>query len=102
MIQATELKNQPYDSYAGHLINWVQYHETISRFTIHHWRHKSLVPTTPVGNCPTTRNIHTPSLTRYRPVCNFPRLDCWLLYTNYFRSENDICESYIRNNEPPF
>lgn len=69
MIQATELKDQPYKSDAGHLINWVQYHETISRFTVHHWRHKSLVPTTPVGNCPTKRKVLSPSLTRYRPVC---------------------------------
>lgn len=70
-IQATQIKDQPYESETGHLINWVYYHETISRFTVHHWRHKSLVPTTPVGNCPTTRNIHSPSLTRYRPVCEF-------------------------------
>lgn len=67
-IQATQLKDQPYESDTGHLINWVQYHETISRFTVHHWRHKSLVPTTPVGNCPTTRNVCSPSLTRYRPT----------------------------------
>lgn len=70
MIQATGLRDQPYESDAGHLLDWVQYHETISRFTVHHWRHKSLaLSTTSIRNGHRAQGFQFPSLTKYRPVC---------------------------------
>lgn len=67
MIQGTGLRDQPYGSDAGQLLDWVQYHETISRFTVHHWRHKSLVPITTARNSPRIQDIQYQSLTKYRP-----------------------------------
>ncbi|EXF84956.1 hypothetical protein CFIO01_02169, partial [Colletotrichum fioriniae PJ7] len=70
MIHATQLKDEPHDSDVGQLLNWAYYHETQSRFALHHWRHKSLVPKTSNNQDSTLQNLQYPPLTRYRPVCD--------------------------------
>lgn len=69
MIQATHLKGQSYESDTGRLLDWVYYHDALSRFAVHHWRHKSLVAKASDRNSD-TRNLQYPPLGRYRPVCN--------------------------------
>lgn len=70
IIQATRLKDQPYESETGRLLDWVHYHDTISRFTVHHWRHKSLVPTVSSRNNRRAPVLQYPPLARHRPVSN--------------------------------
>ncbi|KAK0379382.1 hypothetical protein CLIM01_03233 [Colletotrichum limetticola] len=70
MIHATRLKDEPHDSDVGQLLSWAYYHETQSRFALHHWRHKSFVPTTSVKQNPLLQNPQCPPLTRYRPPVN--------------------------------
>ncbi|OLN90044.1 Arginine metabolism regulation protein II [Colletotrichum chlorophyti] len=52
VIQATQLQDQPYESNTGYLLDWVQCHETLSRFAVHPWRPKSLIPGASIGNDP--------------------------------------------------
>ncbi|KAI3395564.1 hypothetical protein diail_1075, partial [Diaporthe ilicicola] len=67
MIQAAQLRDQPYESDTGHLLDWVHYHDTISRFTVHHWRHESLVPPALSRSSLRPQVLQYPTLARYRP-----------------------------------
>lgn len=96
MIQATGLRDQPCESDAGHLLGWVQYHETISRFTVHHWRHKSLVPTTTLArNVHRTQDLQYPSLTKHRP--NMPSVNPTFAILNLL---SEISETLIDPRDP--
>ncbi|KAJ0120840.1 Zinc-finger transcription factor [Diaporthe amygdali] len=66
-IQATQLKYQPHESDIGRLLDWVHYHETISRFTVQHWRNKPLISWAPIRNHPGPRDLQSSSLSRHRP-----------------------------------
>lgn len=68
MIQATPLKDEPYESDTGHLLNWVHYHETVSRFSMRHWRHRSLVSRASIRNNLGPQGLQHPPFARHRPV----------------------------------
>ncbi|KAH7155963.1 fungal-specific transcription factor domain-containing protein [Dactylonectria macrodidyma] len=95
MIQATQLKDQPYESDAGRLLSWVQYHETLSRFAVHHWRHKSLAPKASILNSPKPQHLQSPSLTRYRP--NLPSVNPTFAILNLL---SEICDTLLDPQDP--
>ncbi|KAG8163033.1 hypothetical protein KVR01_007511 [Diaporthe batatas] len=95
VIQTTGLRDQPCGSNAGHLLDWVQYHETISRFTMHHWRHKSLVPTTTARIGHRTQDIQHLPLTQYRP--NMPSVNPTFAILNLL---SEISETLIDPRDP--
>ncbi|WQF85883.1 Putative zn(2)Cys(6) fungal-type DNA-binding domain, fungal transcription factor [Colletotrichum destructivum] len=94
-IQATaRLMDQPHESDVGHLLNWVYYHETLSRFAVHHWRHKSLVP----GTSPRShgqRDLRYPPLARHRP--NLPPVNPTHAILNLL---SEICDTLVDPRDP--
>jgi hypothetical protein len=69
ITQATSVKDQSQESDIGYLLDWVYYHNTLSRFSIHHWRHKALSPrATAAQNLNPGEELQYPSLARYRIV----------------------------------
>lgn len=69
MIKATGLKGHSQESDVGHLLDWVYYHDALSRFSMHHWRHKSLTLEAADANHLEPHGLQSLPLTRYRPVC---------------------------------
>ncbi|KAL9477680.1 hypothetical protein ACSS6W_007521 [Trichoderma asperelloides] len=70
--QATGLKDQAHKNDTAHLLDWVYYHNALSRFPIYHWRHKSLPLKTTTTVYPNTADIQYLSLARYRPAMPSP------------------------------
>ncbi|KAH0426079.1 zinc-finger transcription factor [Colletotrichum camelliae] len=68
MIQATPLKDQPANNDTSRLLQWVHYHETLSRFAMHHWRHQSLAPEGPSRSARRSQIAQKMSLTKHRPT----------------------------------
>ncbi|KAG7405113.1 hypothetical protein Forpe1208_v014888 [Fusarium oxysporum f. sp. rapae] len=73
VIQATQLSNHSSESETYALIDWVNYHHTLSRFSTQHWRHKSLAH--PGSKKPSQRYrcVPPPPLSIYKP--NHPSVD---------------------------
>ncbi|KAL0942978.1 uncharacterized protein CTRU02_200864 [Colletotrichum truncatum] len=94
MIRATQLNDQPHGSDTGHLLNWVQYHEVISRFTMHHWRHKSLVPMK-TRKASTIQNLQYLPLARHRP--NLPSANPTYAILNLL---SEVCDTLIDPRDP--
>ncbi|KAH7016430.1 fungal-specific transcription factor domain-containing protein [Microdochium trichocladiopsis] len=72
VVQATSIRDQSHDSDIGHLLDWVHYHDALSRFPVQHWQHKSLardVPNSKFGNPLGEPHM---SLTRHRPAIPSP------------------------------
>ncbi|KAI0869826.1 fungal-specific transcription factor domain-containing protein [Hypoxylon argillaceum] len=42
IVQRAQLGNQLHSCRNSKLVDWVYYHDSMSRFTLYHWRHKSL------------------------------------------------------------
>lgn len=63
MAQTTSVGHDLQASSSNHLLSWVYYHDTMSRFTIHHWRDRSLV------SIDGGENLTHPSPLKYQPVC---------------------------------
>ncbi|KAF3801375.1 hypothetical protein GCG54_00005531 [Colletotrichum gloeosporioides] len=68
MVQATPLRDQTPNNDTGRLLQWVHYHETLSRFAMHHWRHNSLVAEGPSRSARGLQVAEQISLTRHRLV----------------------------------
>ncbi|KAK1449450.1 hypothetical protein CMEL01_08765 [Colletotrichum melonis] len=98
MIHATRLKDEPHDSDVGQLLSWAYYHETQSRFALHHWRHKSFVPTTSVKQNPILQNPQYPALTRYRPPWqNLPPVNPTYAILNLL---SEVCDTLVDPRDP--
>lgn len=69
MIQVAHLRSHLDASNTGHLLDWVYYHDTLSRFALQHWRHKSIVLQASGIKDPKAQDIQILPLARYRPVC---------------------------------
>ncbi|KAF5569494.1 zinc-finger transcription factor [Fusarium phyllophilum] len=67
VIQATQLSDHSSENETYALVDWVNYHHTLSRFSTQHWRHKALAQKT-FGN-PIQRfgRVTTPQLSIYKP-----------------------------------
>ncbi|KAK7908752.1 hypothetical protein PG985_016055 [Apiospora marii] len=65
MIRATKLSD--HSSY-GFLLDWVFYHEALSRFAVRHWRHRSLALEAADPRPNGSSDLHYPPLTRHRPA----------------------------------
>ncbi|KAI1778172.1 fungal-specific transcription factor domain-containing protein [Hypoxylon cercidicola] len=68
IVQATCLETQSCESYFGHLLDWVYFHDTLSRFPMHHWQHGSLTREAPDTNYCSPRGVRYPALARHRPA----------------------------------
>lgn len=99
IIQATDLIGQSKEPDVGNLLDWIYYHDTLSRFSVHHWRHKTLTLEAPETMHPDPRLVQTSLLAKYRPVES--------LFDAYFCAIADqrpigltASESQLRNIEP--
>lgn len=68
IVRTTCLKNRWHESDIGHLLDWVYYHDALSRFPLRHWQHESLA-----RDVSETKDFHFrgttySDLTKYRPV----------------------------------
>ncbi|KAK1624213.1 fungal-specific transcription factor domain-containing protein [Colletotrichum phormii] len=95
MIHATQLKDEPHDSGVGHLLDWAYYHETQSRFALHHWRHKSLIPSTSTKQHSRLQGLQYPPLTRYRP--NIPPVNPTYAILNLL---SEVCDTLVDQRDP--
>ncbi|KAI0479152.1 fungal-specific transcription factor domain-containing protein [Xylariaceae sp. FL0804] len=66
MAQATRIEHQSYENHR-HLLDWVYYHEVVSRFAIHHW-HQTPSTHIDVNRIATISGPQNSSLMRYRPA----------------------------------
>ncbi|SCO90463.1 uncharacterized protein FRV6_14591 [Fusarium oxysporum] len=73
VIQATQLSDHSSENETHALIDWVNYHHTLSRFSTQHWRHKSLASKASKKPMQLFRRRTTPPLSIYRP--NHPSID---------------------------
>ncbi|EWZ32224.1 hypothetical protein BFJ63_vAg5329 [Fusarium oxysporum f. sp. narcissi] len=73
VIQATQLSDHSSENETYVLIDWVNYHYTLSRFSTQHWRHKSLASKASKKPMQLFRRRTTPPLSIYRP--NHPFID---------------------------
>ncbi|KAG7061486.1 Zinc-finger transcription factor [Colletotrichum scovillei] len=98
MIHATRLQDEPHDSDVGQLLSWAYYHETQSRFALHHWRHKSFIPPKSVKQNAVLQNPQYPPLTRYRPPWqNIPPVNPTYAILNLL---SEVCDTLIDPRDP--
>ncbi|KAK8041776.1 hypothetical protein PG993_006299 [Apiospora rasikravindrae] len=65
MIRASQLSDQ---GAFGYLLDWVYYHEALSRFAVRHWRHKSLALESSDPKKSGSLDLQYPPLARHRPA----------------------------------
>ncbi|KAM3084908.1 hypothetical protein ACMFMG_003353 [Clarireedia jacksonii] len=87
IVKITRLRDQSHRSDIGHLLDWLDYHDLLSRFLIHHRRYKSLTLAAPQLSHPGLRGLQYSSLARHRPLI-------FVLDTAY-------SEYYLPNLKPP-
>ncbi|KAK2612013.1 hypothetical protein QQS21_001978 [Conoideocrella luteorostrata] len=68
IVQSTGLKDQLFESGIGHLLNWVYYHDTLSRFPLRHWQHESLARQCSEKPCSDSQDVQHLPLLRHRPA----------------------------------
>ena len=69
IVKDTRLKYQSHEIDVSHLVDWLYYHELLSRFSMHHWRYKSSNLVAPYMNHPGPRDLQYSALLKHRPVC---------------------------------
>lgn len=95
VIQATQLSHRSSESETYALIDWVNYHHTLSRFSTQHWRHKALAQKTSERS----DDLATSQLSIYKPVRLLRDLISSLVANR--PSESPLYRSNIFDNEPP-
>ncbi|KAF5624120.1 uncharacterized protein FTJAE_10445 [Fusarium tjaetaba] len=73
VIQATQLHDHSSEGETYALIDWVNYHHTLSRFSTQHWRHKALAQKTFIKPIQRSGLVATSQLSIYKP--NHPSID---------------------------
>ncbi|KAK8081374.1 hypothetical protein PG996_000155 [Apiospora saccharicola] len=91
-IRATELSNQ---SAYDYLLDWVYYHEALSRFAVRHWRHKTLALEAADTKQNDSLYLQYPPLTRHRPAPPCPNESFGIL-----NLLSDICGTLIDPRDP--
>ncbi|KAK1979392.1 fungal-specific transcription factor domain-containing protein [Colletotrichum cereale] len=67
ITQAARLKEHADQSDIRHLVDWVHYHNTLSHFPLHHWRHESLSPSATATHYGSPEDkLRPPSLATHR------------------------------------
>lgn len=89
IVQTTCLKNQWHESDIGCLLDWVYYHDALSRFPLRHWQHESLAREFSETKDSHFRDTTCSDLTKYRPV-----------RSNYTSSPADQTQSVFANTLP--
>ena len=80
IIQGTHLDQQIDLSDISSLVDWAHYHDALSRFVMHHWRHRSVASSSKDGFDSEQRTMQYPPLVKDRPVFSFKRsIDALLL-----------------------
>lgn len=99
VIQATQLSHRSSESETYALIDWVNYHHTLSRFSTQHWQHKALAQKTFIKPVQRSDHLATSQLSIYKPVCLLRELISSPAANR--PSESPPYRSNIFNNEPP-
>ncbi|KAI0181362.1 fungal-specific transcription factor domain-containing protein [Hypoxylon sp. FL1284] len=73
IVQATYAKGQLCESDFGPLLGWVYFHDSLSRFPMHHWQHASLAREIPGADGLEIRGVPYPPLARRRPAMPPPK-----------------------------
>ncbi|KAK8124427.1 uncharacterized protein PG998_000186 [Apiospora kogelbergensis] len=92
MIRSTNMSQQ---GKYGYLLDWVYYHEALSRFAMRHWRHRSLALEDSDSRNSGTLGLQCPPLTRHRPApsCPNPTFSILTLLS-------EICETLLDPRDP--
>lgn len=72
IIQGAGLEQKSDQSDIGNLLDWVYYHNALSCFAMHHWRHKSVVPGAADADTLDSGTVQYLPLSRDKPVCAIP------------------------------
>ncbi|KAH8646015.1 fungal-specific transcription factor domain-containing protein [Tricladium varicosporioides] len=72
IVETTCLKYQSNESDIGHLLDWLYYHDLLSRFSIHHWHHRSSTLVAPYINYPGPQDLRYSHLAIHRPASPAP------------------------------
>ncbi|KAF5595183.1 uncharacterized protein FSUBG_9240 [Fusarium subglutinans] len=73
VIQATQLSDRSSEIETYAVIDWVNYHHTLSRFSTQHWRHKALAQNTFTIPAQRSGHVAMSSLSIYKP--SHPSID---------------------------
>ncbi|KAH6653261.1 fungal-specific transcription factor domain-containing protein [Truncatella angustata] len=95
IIQATRLEDQLQDGDIAYLLEWVYYHNALSRFSMHHWRHKSLSPDRDSPNDSTTRGRQYSYITKHRQLWPSPNPAYAIL-----NLLSEICDTLLDPRDP--
>ncbi|KAK2014469.1 hypothetical protein LZ32DRAFT_657304 [Colletotrichum eremochloae] len=92
ITQAARLKDYSDQSDVRHLLDWVHFHNTLSHFPIHHWRHKSLSSSGAAVTqyCSLGEKFQPPSLATYRIEMPAPNVTHAVL-----NLLSDVCERLL-------
>ncbi|KAJ3541190.1 hypothetical protein NM208_g4721 [Fusarium decemcellulare] len=94
VVQAAQLKDSSPESDTSHLLDWVYYHEVVSRFAVHHWRHKSLTQS-PSSMAGVSQSSQLFPLARYRPNLPSPNPSYAILSLL-----SEICDTLVDPRDP--
>ncbi|KAJ3541913.1 hypothetical protein NM208_g4379 [Fusarium decemcellulare] len=71
IIKEAQLESQTGQSDVVNLIEWVSYHDALSRFTMRHWRHRSVLTKARNERCLEDRGSQYHGLPKFKsPICN--------------------------------
>lgn len=72
VLQVTRLTDRSNDSDIGRLLDWVYYHDAVSRFPTHHWRRKPLSLEATGSDSLISQGLRSPPLAKRRQVMPSP------------------------------
>ncbi|KAI3325555.1 fungal-specific transcription factor domain-containing protein [Xylariaceae sp. AK1471] len=72
IVQVARLEQQSNQSDIGNLLDWVYYHDALSRFTKYHWRHKSVALEVTDTTSSNLLGVQHSLLAKYRPMSRSP------------------------------
>ncbi|KAI0376219.1 fungal-specific transcription factor domain-containing protein [Hypomontagnella monticulosa] len=72
VLQVTRLNDQSNESDISHLLDWVYYHDAVSRFPTHHWRRKPLSLDATSSDSLVSQGFQSPPLAKHRPAFPSP------------------------------
>ncbi|RSL96491.1 hypothetical protein BHE90_007585 [Fusarium euwallaceae] len=94
IINAAQLEDVSYESETRHLLDWVYYHGVLSRFAVHHWRHRSLIQSRSNTGGSSSGNQYL-QLSRYRPTLPSPNPTYAILSLL-----SEVCETLVDPRDP--
>ncbi|KAH8891149.1 hypothetical protein GQ53DRAFT_687393 [Thozetella sp. PMI_491] len=94
-LRAAHLTDQSHESDIDYLLDWIFYHDALSRFPMHHWRHKSLALGIARTASSEPRGFQYPTLVKYRPASPSPIPEHAVL-----NLLSEICDTVVEPGDP--